>query len=70
MPAREFLFLSLALALADTIDAPSAQVTALFLADTALRQVVLVSSAITGLLWRSKPLPLPLDPGGDEPEIG
>lgn len=65
MPARQFLFLSLALALADTIDAPQAQVTAMFLADTALRQIAVVPSLIAGLLWRSKPQPLPLDPGGD-----
>jgi len=65
LPAREFLFLSLALALADTIDAPEAQVTALFLADTALRQIVLVPSLIVGMLWRTKPQPLPLDPGDE-----
>lgn len=68
IPAREFLFLSLALALADTIDAPQAQVTALFLADTALRQVVIVPSLITGFLWRTKPQPLPLDPAGQDVE--
>jgi len=71
LPAREFVFLSLALALADTIDAPEAQVTALFLADTALRQIVLVPSLIVGVLWWMKPQPLPLDPGdeanGDPP---
>jgi len=59
LPAREFVFLSLALALADTIDAPEAQVTALFLADTALRQIALVTSLVVGMLWRSKPQPLP-----------
>jgi hypothetical protein len=69
IPAREFLFLSLALALADTIDAPQAQVTALFLADTAMRQLIVVPSLIAGFLWRSKPQPLPLDPG-DEAEDG
>ena len=67
IPAREFLFLSLALALADTIDAPQAQVTALFLADTAMRQLIVVPSLIAGFLWRSKPQPLPLDPS-DEPQ--
>ena len=67
LPAREFLFLSLALALADTIDAPEVQVTALFLTDTALRQVVLVSSLIVGLSWRHKSHPLPLDSGNDGP---
>ena len=69
IPAREFLFLSLALALADTVDAPRAQVTALFLADTAMRQLIVVPSLVAGFLWRSKPQPLPLDPG-DEPENG
>jgi len=62
LPAREFLFLSLALALADTIDAPEVQVTALFLADPALRQIVLVPSLIAGMLWRTTPQPMPLDP--------
>jgi len=66
IPAREFLFLSLALALADTIDAPQAQVTALFLADTAMRQMVVVPSLIAGFLWKSKPQPLPLDPEDEE----
>lgn len=66
IPAREFLFLSLALALADTIDAPQAQVTALFLADTAMRQLFVVPSLIAGFLWRSKPQPIPLDPGDAE----
>ncbi|MDH4283206.1 MAG: hypothetical protein OEV36_11180, partial [Myxococcales bacterium] len=61
IPAREFLFLSLALALADTIDAPQAQVTALFLADTALRQIVIVPSLMAGFFWRARPQPLPLD---------
>jgi hypothetical protein len=67
LPAREFLFLSLALALADTINAPEAQVTALFIADTALRQIVLVMSLIVGMLWRAKPQPLPLDPDEGRP---
>ncbi len=61
IPAREFLFLSLALALADTIDAPRDQVTALFLADTAMRQVVVVPSLIAGFFWKSKPHALPFD---------
>jgi hypothetical protein len=61
IPAREFLFLSLALAMADTIDAPQAQVTAMFLADTAMRQVFVVPSLVAGFLWRSRPQPLPLD---------
>jgi hypothetical protein len=63
IPAREFLFLSVALALADTVDAPQAQVTALFLADTAMRQIIIVPSLIAGFVWRTKPLTLPLDPG-------
>jgi len=65
IPAREFLFLSLALAMADTIDAPQAQVTAMFLADTAMRQIAAVPSLIVGFLWRSRPQPLPLDPGAE-----
>jgi len=69
LPAREFVFLSLALALADTIDAPKAQVTALFLTDTGLRQIVLVTSLIVSMLWRAKPLPLPLDPGEGSPTV-
>lgn len=59
VPAREFLFLSLALGLAGTIHAPEAQVTALFLTDTALLQVGAVGSLIAALVWRSKPHPLP-----------
>jgi len=63
IPAREFLFLSIALALADTVDAPQAQVTALFLADTTMRQLVIIPSLIAGFFWKTRPLPLPLDPG-------
>jgi hypothetical protein len=59
VPAREFLFLSLALGLAGTIDAPEAQVTALFLTDTALLQVGALGSLIAAMVWRSKPHPLP-----------
>lgn len=59
IPAREFLFLSLALGLAGTIDAPEAQVTALFLTDTALLQVGAVGSLIAAVVWRSRPHPLP-----------
>jgi hypothetical protein len=55
IPAREFLFLSLALSLAATIDAPEVQVTAMFLTDTALMQVGAVASLIVGIVWRSKP---------------
>ena len=62
IPAREFLFLSIALALAGTVDAPETQVKAMFLADTALLQIALVPSLIAGALWRSKPHPLPIDP--------
>jgi len=62
IPAREFLFLSLALAMADTIDAPQAQVTAMFLADTAMRQAFVIPSLIMGFVWRSQPQPLPFDP--------
>lgn len=59
IPAREFLFLSLALSLAATIDAPEVQVTAMFLTDTALMQVGAVASLIVGIVWRSKPHRLP-----------
>lgn len=67
IPAREFLFLSIALALSDTVDAPEAQIKALFLADTALRQLVNIPSLITGIVWRSKPLSIPLDPDAETP---
>lgn len=59
VPSREFLFLSLALGLAGTINAPDAQVTALFLTDTALMQVGAVGSLIAAAVWRAKPHPLP-----------
>ncbi len=62
LPAKDFVFLSLALLLAGSIDADQAQVTALFLTATALRQIAFVPSFIAGTLWRSKPHPLPLDP--------
>ncbi|MDH3625401.1 MAG: hypothetical protein OES69_06060 [Myxococcales bacterium] len=65
IPAREFLFLSIALALAGTVDAPETQVKAMFLADTALLQIALVPSLIAGALWRSKAHPLPIDPGDE-----
>lgn len=68
IPAREFLFLSIALALAGTVDAPETQVKAMFLADTALLQIALVPSLIAGALWRSKPHPLPIDPKDDTSE--
>ena len=61
LPAREFLFLSLALHLASGIDAPEAQLTAMFLTDTVLVQVIAVPSLVAGLLWRSRPHPLPLE---------
>jgi hypothetical protein len=67
IPAKELLFLSIALALFDTVDAPEAQVKALFLADTALLQLVNVPSLITGVVWRSKPLSIPLDPDTETP---
>lgn len=67
LPAREFLFLSLALLLASAIDAPEAQVTAMFLTDTVLLQVLAVPSLIAGVLWRSRPHPLPLDAGDEAP---
>ena len=66
IPAKDFLFLSLALSLADTIDADHTQVTALFLTDTALRQAAFVPSFVAGVLWKSRPHPLPLD-RQDEP---
>lgn len=65
LPAREFLFLSLALHLSGAIDAPEAQLTAMFLTDTVLVQVFAVPSLIAGILWRSRPHPLPLDSGDD-----
>ncbi|MCZ6806344.1 MAG: hypothetical protein O7F08_05280 [Deltaproteobacteria bacterium] len=68
IPAREFLFLSIALALANTINAPEARMTAMFLADTALLQIALVPSLIAGILWRSKSHPLPVDPADEAPE--
>jgi hypothetical protein len=68
VPAREFLFLSLALSLASTIDAPEAQVTALFLTDTALMQVGAVASVIAGVVWRSKPEALSNAPETADPE--
>ena len=54
--------------MADTIDAPQAQVTAMFLADTAMRQVFVIPSLIAGFFWRSRPQPLPLDPEDIESE--
>ncbi len=68
VPAREFVFLSLALSLASTIDAPEAQVTALFLTDTALMQVGAVASLIAGIVWRSKPDALSKAPENGESE--
>ncbi len=47
------------------IDAPQAQVTAMFLADTAMRQIAAVPLLIVGFLWRSRPQALPLDPEGE-----
>ena len=61
VPAKDLLFLSLALALGDSVDADQTQVTAMFLADTALRQLALVPSLIAAALWRSRPHPIPLD---------
>lgn len=67
VPAKDLLFLSLALALGDSVDADQIQVKALFLADAALRQVVVVASFIAGALWRSRPHPIPLDSTGSTP---
>lgn len=67
-PGRPFIFLSLALHLAGTINAPEAQVTALLLTDSALRHAVLVPSFITGVLWRTRSHPLPLNSGDDAAE--
>jgi hypothetical protein len=61
-PGRPFIFLSLALHLAGTINAPEAQVTALLLTDSALRHALLVPSFIAGALWKTRPHPLPLNP--------
>jgi hypothetical protein len=68
VPAREFLFLSLALSLAGTIDAPEVQVTAMFLTDTALMQVGSVASLIAGIVWKSEPDPLPKAPENGGPK--
>lgn len=65
LPARDLIFLSLALALGDTVDADRSAVTALFLTDTALRQMAFVPSFIAAVVWRSRPRPIPL--GADEP---
>jgi len=62
LPAKELIFLSLALHLAEAIDAPEVQLTAMFLADAALRQIATVPSLIAGVLWRSKPHAVPVDP--------
>lgn len=66
VPAKDFLFLSLALAFGDTVDADRTAVTALFLTDTALRQVAFVLSFVTGALWRSRPHPISLDQPDDD----
>jgi hypothetical protein len=74
LPAKDLLFLSLALALGETVDADRNAVTALFLADTALRQLAFVTSFVIGAVWRTRPHPVPLDrpdddalPGGEGP---
>lgn len=66
IPAKDFLFLSLALALGDTVDAQGTAVKALFLTDTALRQLAFVVSFVVGTVWRSRPHPIPLDRTVDE----
>ena len=65
IPAKDFVFLSLALALGKTVDAGQTEVTAMLLADTALRQAALVPSFIVGALWRSRPHPVPLERPAD-----
>ena len=67
IPSREFLFLTLALGLADTINAPEIQVTATLLTDTALMQIGAVGSLLAAILWRSKPRSLPRNPESGEP---
>jgi hypothetical protein len=69
VPAKDLLFLSLALALGDSVDADQTQVTAMFLADTALRQLALVPSLIAAALWRARPHPIPLDRAGEDLEL-
>jgi len=69
VPAKDFLFLSLALALGDSVDADQTQVTAMFLADTALRQAALVPSLIAAALWRARPHPIPLDRVDEDLEL-
>lgn len=70
IPSREFLFLTLALGLADTIEAPHAQVTATLLTDTALMQIGAVVSLLMAILWRSKPQALPENPSPAERDVG
>ena len=70
LPAKDLVFLSLALALGDSVDADRSAVTALFLADTALRQAAFATSFVVGAVWRSRPHSLPLDrPEAAEPEV-
>ncbi|MEM8936184.1 MAG: hypothetical protein AAGC77_07235 [Pseudomonadota bacterium] len=57
IPGKDLLFLSLALTLAQSIDAPEAAVTALFLFNAALSQVVSGLSYVVGLLWRKDEAP-------------
>lgn len=52
IPARELVFLSIALAMVGTIHAPSAQLEAMFLVDAALIQLLAIPSLILGALWR------------------
>ncbi|MEM8610006.1 MAG: hypothetical protein AAGF92_23140 [Myxococcota bacterium] len=54
LPAPELLFLTIALALVGTIDAPQARLEAMFLADAALVQLFAIPSLMLGLLWRRK----------------
>ncbi|MGB5810745.1 MAG: hypothetical protein WBG86_09460 [Polyangiales bacterium] len=55
IPARELLFLSIALAMVNTIDAPAASLEAMFLVDAALIQLLAIPSLILATLWRSPP---------------
>ncbi|MEM7434692.1 MAG: hypothetical protein AAF436_06030 [Myxococcota bacterium] len=57
LPAPELLFLTVALALVGTIDAPQARLEAMFLADAALVQVFAIPSLIVALVWRRRRAP-------------
>ncbi|MEM7137296.1 MAG: hypothetical protein AAF500_11990 [Myxococcota bacterium] len=57
LPAPELLFLTIALALVGTIDAPQARLEAMFLADAALVQIFAIPSLVVALVWRRRRAP-------------